>query len=207
MRIRELSRDALIRGIAWRCAAIVACACVCVVLAVSWLQGSTGRVLFVAGLLGDQWAANALLGIGVIPLLLTLTLLLASESGSASLGGLLLLLASIGVAALSGFLWLIASSLATVTPLEVDSKPSNLVAVERSFLLLSSSTIHRVSGLMLTELARGGGDDGHRPFLAGDYLAVREGAAVHIWYCRGDGADCSDYTPSGPADLAVLSAD
>lgn len=65
---------------------------------------------------------------------------------------------------------------ASVTTLEADGCDTGYVAVERSFLFLSSGTIYRHDApFIVVAVGSSSGDDGYRPFAAGTYGMTRVG--------------------------------
>lgn len=91
-------------------------------------------------------------------------------------------------AALTAFAWLLTSG-STVVSLASAGCETGYVVEEQSFLLAGWGTVYRQDGLVVTSVARTGGDDGYRPFLRGSYKVVEDGVWLHVWYNNGSSTD------------------
>lgn len=104
--------------------------------------------------------------------------------------------------ALAGFSLLMASD-STVTPLVHQGCETGYVAVERSFLFLSTGTIYRHDGpFIVTAVGRSSGDDGHKPFASGTYAFTEKDGVWLVRYAN----DSSSVGTGGarPLSLPVL---
>ena len=98
--------------------------------------------------------------------------------------------------------WLLPS--VSVTRLDIDGKPSNLLVREENRGAWAPGTVYRQHGIILTEVGRTGGDDGFKPFLDGAYLAQQDGDVINIWYSVGGlSGSAQAVTTTGPPDLRI----
>lgn len=75
-----------------------------------------------------------------------------------------------------------------VTPLLVDGCESGYVVEERSFLFLSSITVHEQNGLLVAPVMGTSADDGHQPFTAGEYGARVTDGHIEGWFALEPGS-------------------
>lgn len=88
----------------------------------------------------------------------------------------------------------------SVTTLEVNGCDTGYVAVERSFLFLSTGTIYRPEGpFIAVAVGTSSGDDGYRPFAAGTYAMTRVGDDWQVDYAIESGR-----AGGGPLSVPVL---